>query len=290
MRRATALLALALAAGCGGTATQTAAPRPEAQGVEQRKEAEMATCMKQKGFKYVAYVSPPTQLSDQRKKAFSGDYESMRAERAKYGFGHFSFYVYPKEYENNPMVKPDNPDINPNWAIQSSLSAEQRKSYQSASEACYATIMKKITGKEVKSMMDHFEQADKAKTQALARELDSDPALAEKAKAMADCLMGKGYRVSKSNPTAIAQRGSAEIRAQVVHLGKTDDMDDSKLEPGNFYEPTLTAEQARPYLTKEIKVALDDLECGRDFYAAYLPREQEIHRRIDLEYGMEGTS
>ncbi|MEV4164331.1 hypothetical protein [Nonomuraea dietziae] len=288
MRRATALLALALAAGCGGTAAQTTAPSPEAQGVEQRKEAEMATCMKQKGFKYVAYVSPPKQLSDQRKKAFSGDYESMRAERAKYGFGHFALYVYPKEFPN-PMVKPDNPDIDPNWAIQSSLSEEQRKAYQSARDACYLAAVKKITGKEVKSVEDHFEQAEKTKIQTHARLLDTDPALVEKAEAMADCLKGKGYRVGRTNPSAIARRGTDEVREQVVQIGKTDDIDDSKLARGQFFEPSLTAEQARPHLTKEIKVALDDLECGKDFYAAYLPKEQEIDRRVYTEFGIEGT-
>ncbi|MEV2267643.1 hypothetical protein [Nonomuraea africana] len=289
MRRVTALLALTLVAGCGGTAAETAAPSPGGQGVEQRKEAEMATCMKQKGFKYVAYVRPPVQLSDQRKKASSGDYESMRAERAKHGFGHFSLYVYPKEHPN-PMVKPDNPDIDPNWAIQGSLSEEQRKAYQSAKDACYAAALKKVTGKDVKSVIDHYDVAEKARDQALARELDTDPSLAEKAQVMADCLKGKGYRVGKTNPTAIAERGTAEIRAQVVEIGKTDDIDDSKLTPGQYYEPSLTAEEARPYLTKEIKVALDDLECGKDFYAAYLPKQQEIFKRIDAEFGMTGWS
>lgn len=284
MRRAAALLTLALAAGCGSTAAETD-PSPQAQGVEHRLEAELATCMKGKGFKYVAFVAKGRKLSAQRKAANSGDYAAMKAERGKYGFGQFSLYVYPKKFDS-PMYKPEKPEIDPNWAIQSSLSEQQRKAYEAARESCYTAAIKKITGKVVKSSMDHYEQAEKAKTQAKARELDGDPALVEKATRMADCLKGRGYRAPKVNPSAMATRGSDEIRAQVVNLGKTDDVDDSKLPEGQFYEPTLTAAQARPYLTKEIKVALDDLECGKDFYAAYLPREQEITAKVDEEYGL----
>ncbi|MEU7899005.1 hypothetical protein AB0B45_39880 [Nonomuraea sp. NPDC049152] len=288
MRRAAAFLALALAAGCGSTPAETD-PNPQAQGVEHRLEAELATCMKGKGFKYVAFVAKGRKLSAQRKAANNGDYAAMKAERGKYGFGQFSLYVYPKEFDS-PMYKPENPEIDPNWAIQSSLSEQQRKAYEDARESCYTAAIKKITGKVVKSSTDHYEEADKAKTQAKARELDGDPALAEKATRMADCLKGQGYRVPKVNPSAMATRGSDEIRAQVVNLGKTDDVDDSKLPEGQFYEPTLTAAQARPYLTKEIKMALDDLECGKDFYAAYLPREQEITAKVDEEYGLKTWS
>ncbi|WP_431895687.1 hypothetical protein [Nonomuraea sp. bgisy101] len=282
---AAGFLTLALLAGCGATAAETEPSPQAAQGIEQRKEAELATCMKGKGFKYVAFVAKGRQLSEQRKAAFGGDYAAMKAERGKYGFGHFSLYVYPKEFDS-PMYKPEKPEINPNWAIQSSLSEQQRKAYDDAHESCYTAAIKKLTGKVVKSSMDHYEQVAKARTQAEIRELDGDPTLVEKAARMADCLKGQGYRVSKTNPTAIATRGSDEIRAQVENLGKTDDVDDSKLPEGQFYEPTLTAAQARPYLTKEIKVALDDLECGKDFYAAYLPREQEIDTKVDAEYGI----
>ncbi|MFE3448447.1 hypothetical protein ACFXJ8_05880 [Nonomuraea sp. NPDC059194] len=286
MRRAAALFALALAAGCGGTPAETATePSTQAQGVEHRKEAELATCMKGKGFKYVAFVAKGRKLSEQRKAANSGDHAAMQAERGKYGFGHFSLYVYPKDFDS-PMYKPDNPEIDPNWAIQTSLSEQQYKAYNTALDACYASAIKKITGKTVKSSMDYYEQADKTKTQVKARELDGDPALTEKAATMADCLKGKGYRVPKANPTALATRGWEETRAQVEHLGKTDDVDDSKLPEGQFYEPTLTPAQARPYLTKEIKAALDDLECGKDFYAAYLPKEQEIDGKVNDEYGL----
>ncbi|MGV9303686.1 hypothetical protein ACWDLG_09960 [Nonomuraea sp. NPDC003727] len=287
-RRAAALLTLALATGCAGTATQ-AASSPAVQGVEQRKEAELATCMKGKGFKYVAFVAKGRTLSQERKAAGSGDYAAMKSVRGKYGFGHFAVYVYPKEYES-PMFEPENPEVNPNWKIQSSLSQQQRKAYSSAYETCYVAAIKKITGKVVASSMDHYEQVDKARTQAKTRALDGDPVLAEKAASMAECLKGKGYRAPKTNPTAMAVRGDEQVRAMVVNLGKTDDVDDSKLPEGRVYEPTLTAAQARPYLTREIRIALDDLECGKGFYPAYLPKANEIDAKVDEEFGMRAWS
>ncbi|MEU8245194.1 hypothetical protein [Nonomuraea sp. NPDC048916] len=284
MRRAAALLALALAAGCAGTATETA-PSPTAQGVEQRRQAEMATCMKGKGFKYIAFVAKGKTPSQERQAASNGDYGAMKSFRAKYGFGHFATYIYPKEFES-PMVKPDNPEINPNAQFKSALSEQQRKAYEKAYDSCYTAAIQKITGKVVKSEMDHYEQVEEARTQAKSRTLDGEPGLVEKATSMADCLRGEGYRTVSANPTAMATRGYDEARAMVVNLGKSDDIDDSKLGEGQFFEPMLTAAQARPYLTKEIKIALDDLECGKDFYAAYLPKAQEIEAKVNEEYGV----
>ncbi|MEU1728538.1 hypothetical protein [Nonomuraea sp. NPDC005692] len=47
----------------------------------------------------------------------------------------------------------------------------------------------------------------------------------------------------------------------------------------------LTPAQAQPYLAKEIKAALDDLECGKDFYRAYTPKVEAITQRIAEEFG-----
>ena len=284
MRRAAALLALALATGCAGVATETA-PSSPAQGVEQRRQAEMATCMKGEGFKYVAFVAKGETPSPERQAANNGDYGAMKAFRAKYGFGHFATYIYSKEFPN-PMVKPDDPEIDPNAQLRSALSDQQRKAYAKAYDSCYVASIKKITGKVVKSEMDHFDQVEEARTQAKRRSLDGDPGLVEKAANMADCLRGEGYRAASNNPTAMATRGWDEARAMVEELGRSDDIDDSRLGEGQFFEPALTAAQARPYLTKEIRIALDDLECGKDFYAAYLPKAQEIEAKVNEEYGV----
>jgi len=52
--------------------------------------------------------------------------------------------------------------------------------------------------------------------------------------------------------------------------------------------PSMTADEARPYLAREIKEALDDLECGKDFYPVYAPRSRDIDHRVYAEFGMGG--
>jgi hypothetical protein len=48
--------------------------------------------------------------------------------------------------------------------------------------------------------------------------------------------------------------------------------------------------QARPYLAEEIKAALKDLECGKDFYPAYAPKAMEITSRVFQEFGRESAA
>ena len=59
-----------------------------------------------------------------------------------------------------------------------------------------------------------------------------------------------------------------------------------KLGPGEYgSQPDLTPYQARPYLAREIKAALDNLECGKDFYALYTPKKRELDLRVRREFG-----
>ncbi|MEV4186201.1 hypothetical protein AB0J28_32715 [Streptosporangium canum] len=51
------------------------------------------------------------------------------------------------------------------------------------------------------------------------------------------------------------------------------------------FTPGLSPDEARPYLVGEVKAALDDLECGRDFHAAFKPRQQKIHDRVYRKFG-----
>ncbi|MGP3958215.1 hypothetical protein ACTWPT_19585 [Nonomuraea sp. 3N208] len=290
-----AFLALAvpvLLSGCGGAAER--APHPPTASAGDKKhqlEAAKADCMKQKGFKYVAFVSKQEwPLQDDKRN--SGDYSAMRKFREKYGFGVFAMHVYPKEM-GNPAVKPDNPEINPNWEIQSSLSKTQMSAYRKASDACTVTAVKQVLGLDVKSDMDYYAQMSKASTRAIESTLNSDPQLVELASAMATCLKGKGYSISDTTPKAMSETGSKQFIDQEDRLGRAqrDDIPDvpPPVKEGEIpmrYAPTLTPEEARPYLSKEIKAALDDLECGKDFYAAYLPKELVIQKQIDEQFGM----
>ncbi|NRQ40390.1 hypothetical protein HII36_52520 [Nonomuraea sp. NN258] len=292
------LAAVAVLGGCGG-ASEDVRPAPATSAAsgtkakKQRLEAVMADCMKRAGFKYVPYVQPEKQKSAEEKLRAAGDYQAMRKYREKYGFGVFSIHVYPEEL-NNPAVKPANaPDVDPNLAIQSKLSKTQFTAYRQASEKCRVDATKQVIGKVVKSTQDYYEQINRVSAQRVDATINSDPALVELATSMATCLKGKGYRIGKATPSALYERGRTEFHQQEDKLGRAqrDDVPDvaPPSEEGDlpmYYVPTLTPQEARPYLTKEIRAALDDLECGRRFYPAYLPRQDRVNEQVAAEFGM----
>ncbi|WP_433519512.1 hypothetical protein ACQP2T_30585 [Nonomuraea sp. CA-143628] len=57
-----------------------------------------------------------------------------------------------------------------------------------------------------------------------------------------------------------------------------------------IFRPNLKPARARPYLDKEIKAALKDLRCGKDFYPAYSPKAIEITSRVYQGFGREGAA
>ncbi|MEV0230597.1 hypothetical protein [Nonomuraea sp. NPDC050786] len=293
---AAALLALAVLSGCGGATESAASPSASATAAKDKKyqfQAAKADCMKQKGFKYVPYVYPEPKGTDEGRLRAAGDHQAMRKYREKYGFGVFALYVYPKEL-GNPQVKPDKPEaVDPNWKIQSSLSKAQNQAYRKAMEACEIATANQLFGLNLKQGTDYYRQAGVASNRAVRTTVNSDPKLVELAAAMATCLKGKGYAIADTTPMAMAERGEAEFRAQEDKLGRAQMKDVPDVAPPRkedeipmIYAPTLTPEDAKPYLAKEIKAALDDVDCGKDFYPAYLPKESEIRARVNDQYGM----
>ncbi|MEV6158421.1 hypothetical protein AB0L53_49635 [Nonomuraea sp. NPDC052129] len=289
-----AMAALVALGGCGGTAGNAPQPSQTAAAKDKKHQIESvkADCMKRKGFKYVAYVQPEQQDSEDDKARDLGGYQAMRKYREKYGFGVFAMHVYPKGM-GNPAIKPDNPESNPNWKMQNALSKAQMTAYRKATDVCMIEAAKKVLGKTLKSMDDYYVQQNRASDQASARTIDSDPKLIELASAMAGCLKGKGYPIGKATPTAMSRQGREVFLAQEDKLGRqqNDDVPDvaPPVKDGEIrmtYQPTLTPEEARPYLNKEIKAALDDLECGKDFYPAYMPKSEAVHQQINEEFGM----
>ncbi|GAA3254268.1 hypothetical protein [Nonomuraea helvata] len=289
---AAALLALAALSGCGSTAETAAPPSAGATATKDKKhqlEAVKADCMKQKGFKYVAFVYQDPPETEESKKRSSGDYQEMRKFREKYGFGVFREFVYPQESKSENAT----PETNPNGKIQGSLSKAQFKAYEKAMTVCEATSYKHVLGLDVKSEMDYLGQGKKARDRALKSGLNADPQLVELASAMATCLKGKGYTIGDTTPVALSDRGWREFFAQMDKLGRAqrDDVPDvappvKEGEIAMSYWPTLTPQQARPYLDKEIKAALDDIECGKDFYPAYKPKESAIQQKVNEQFGM----
>ncbi|MEQ4715667.1 hypothetical protein [Nonomuraea sp. B19D2] len=289
----TALLALAVLCGCGGAAETAAPPSPSTAAAKDKKhqlEAAKADCMKQKGFKYVAWVQPEKPQSEEDRRRDAGDYQAMRKYREKYGFGVFAEHVYPKEMDT-PDAQMESGVVDPNMKIQGSLSAAQSQAYHKAKDACMITVAKQVLGVTVKSNIDYFNQIALTRKRATAGTLDSDPKLVELANAMATCLKGKAYTISDTAPTAMAKRGERTFLDQQDEVGRKQDETVPDVAPPSkegqgkqIHMPTLTAEQAKPYLAKEIKAALDDLECGKDFYPAYTPRKSAIDVQIKAQF------
>ncbi|MGW4471838.1 hypothetical protein ACWENQ_19395 [Nonomuraea sp. NPDC004354] len=252
------LLGLAVLTGCGG------APTPAADGggatVDKAREREtvIATCMKQKGFPYTASVSRP-----KKSDANPADYAVMKADRSKYGFGVFSAVVYPKPQETRA------PD--PNQATMEGLSGAKRDAYVKTLNECRVTALQQVDGLKVTSVADYQDQMSTA-IENIDKTLDGDPKLVELAAPFAECLKSKGERVTSAKPLALSARGMQVWGEQADQLGKAG---------------KVTAEVARPYLAKEIKSALVDLECGKDFYAAFAPLQRRLTNEARMKYGFQ---
>lgn len=270
MRRVTWLLLLALMSGCAAEpaaapviAKRSADPRPKMEQVK-------ADCMKQKGFKYVAYIAP------ERPEPNLSTYEAMKTFRQKYGFGIFSQYVYPKDPLTGSIESAQAAlDEDPNEQIVGKLNRSQHESYNEAKNGCVGKAAKEVLHKEVESVLDGAMQMREAREELEAAEIDGDSALISLAAGFADCLGGKGRRVPSTKPMALAKRGDAEFADQLQKVsGK----------PAHEV-PDITPAQARPHLDKEIKAALEDLECGKEFYTRYAPKYASIQARVWGEYG-----
>ncbi|WP_067139613.1 hypothetical protein [Microtetraspora malaysiensis] len=267
------LAVLTLLAGCGTgtTASPSAAPSP-AQDKAHAFQAVKADCMKTKGFRYVPYVGRP-KLSEEDIQPF--DYATEKADRSKNGLGVFITYIHPDK-------TPDQRD-NPNDAISTNLSPAQLGAYKKALESCDVQAVRQVTGKNVTSWSDWASQSGEMAQQLWKREIDGDPKLVELASTMGDCLTGKGYRVTSTNPVAM---GGWALRTVMGDLRENRETITSDGDSQVFTPITLSPDEARPRLNKEIKLALDDLECGKRFYPAFLPKSRELEQRIDEEFGI----
>ncbi|WP_143121105.1 hypothetical protein [Streptosporangium canum] len=278
-----AVLALAVLSGCGAEtpaaapATGKASTAADPHGKRRQVEAMRADCMKQKGFKYIPNISPPQGARNTVLRQMSGDYATMREYREKHGFGVFFIAAYP----DDPEEGTDQPLPNPNLELWPSLSGTQYKAWRAADNVCYAAAFKKFTGKTVTSEEDVYKQGEALSLKTRKRLLDGDPRLVELAGGFGDCLKSKSYPVTSLKPTALETRGwDAFDKQRTVALDKhresgAEGIDALLLPPG----------KARPYLAKEIKAALDDLECGKDFYAEFLPRDKKVQDEIWDQFG-----
>lgn len=269
---------LATLTGCASSRGTEAAAAPSADPANQQRQAQtqLATCMKGKGFTYHPMVSMP-ELPDAVKQEMSGDYPAMKKYRSKYGFGFAASLVYPNDGVGRMArrMAEDGTGDDPNGKVIAGLSKPQREAYFEAMDACHLEMINRATGKKHKSMQEAAKAQSEMMEQIINREIDGDSKLAELASAFADCLKGKGYRVTSQRPSDIARSTESSF---MTEFGKLD----RKQNP--------TADEARPMLQREIKAALDDLECGKEFYAAYRPKANEVYKRAELLPGLGMTA
>lgn len=242
----------------------------------------VAECMKKAGFAYVPYVlaSNPANRDDNDR-----DYDSARKIREKYGFGAFAPDVYP----NDPQVPGAKTAVaeDPNTATFQALPQDRKDAWNAAmmgstdpakmkqsmadGGGCLGAAQTKVYGDKGKSKADAEAAAEAARRNRL--NLNGDPELSRLAQGFASCLRGKGYPVET---TAVTEIRNAE---RFVWMGKAAQLNQNRPQPADVDQParprsgaTLDPATARTMLTQEIQAALADLDCGRDFRAAYYPK------------------
>ncbi|WP_283133604.1 hypothetical protein [Rhizohabitans arisaemae] len=235
-------------------------------------EAAKADCMKKKGFTYIAYI-PKDKSSDTAVMAANGDYAAMKEFRSKYGFKIFSQIVYPDVQLHSSTARNDD---DPNAAILAALSDSQNTTYRSSLEDCRVQAVGTVLGKVAGSAKD-LQEARMRRGEQLSEQVDVNPRLVELAQPYADCLKGKGYRVDSAAPGRVTMAASWPFWQELNALrgeSKTGEESDE-----------ISQEAARQHLAREIKAALDDLECGKDFYAVYLPEARHEESILNEEFG-----
>ncbi|GAA3613212.1 hypothetical protein GCM10022419_117870 [Nonomuraea rosea] len=275
---AKAVAATLLAGSFGGL---TAPPPGDAAAYEKqtRLEAERVACMTERGLDYTASPEPRHTWQPGERERLAGDLEALRAYRTKYGFGVWSPNVYPKDAVPNPVRHE-----NPNNKMLMSLSAGALKKWRAADDSCFAQAVKEVLGKTVTSQEDYADRIEAAVRTSLSV-LDQDKRLVQLGKRFAACL-----GVSRTEPTALDGLSHTKIVRQASDVAKKAWKGDLPKGKTVVFLPNLKPAQARPHLDKEIKAALKDLECGKDFYPVYSPKAMEITSRVYQEFGREGAA
>ncbi|WP_438306725.1 hypothetical protein ACSHXN_44945 (plasmid) [Streptomyces sp. HUAS TT11] len=229
----------------------------------------VAACMRAKGFTYTPHVAA---FADASNSSNGKDYQLAKKYREKYGFGLFAGAVYP----NDPSLPGSKAfraqqDASPDKAYLDALSPAQRKAYDKA----MGTVKQLANGRKVElpgcqkegtekangpaksqAELDRESAANKEQDRLATQALNGDPQLISLAQRFASCLRDQGIAVTTTQPTAIGDMVQFATAQQVPATGVQ-----------NMEKDDATAK-----LTQEIDVALKDLECGKQFRAAYFPK------------------
>lgn len=236
----------------------------------------IAACMKKLGFTYTPHMANP-QAADSPDSLDGQDYALAKERRQKYGFGTYAAAAYPDDPNApgaNTKGKVNGKVITPDDGDEKGFTAAQQKSYDEALDGirptsgtktereqlggCTAEGRTKAYGPELsieEQMKEQAEREDKNRANGL--ELNGDPQLVQLAQEYANCLKAQGIPVSTTQPTGMSN---------MVRIGLSEEMPERR--------PELTQTEALPLLTEDIAIAMKDLECGKDFRAAYFPKEK----------------
>ncbi|GAB2455638.1 hypothetical protein ACFP51_00335 [Streptomyces pratens] len=237
-------------------------------------ENAIAACMKKQGFTYtpVAPEDPAASWSTD-----GADYELTKKYRQKYGFGIYAGIVYPGDAgaSGSAAARQDS-DRMPNADYVDTLTPEQKAAYNEALGAipdpktgeknwtgCQGEADKKVYGSASAQERD---TATANRNQANAQALNGDPKLVALAQSYASCLRKEGISVTTTQPTGIGEMVKLQAFSSTP-AGASGAVDES----GKARE-SLSKEEALPLLTTDIELAMRDLECGKEFRAAYFPK------------------
>ncbi|WP_210569319.1 hypothetical protein [Streptomyces sp. GESEQ-4] len=230
-------------------------------------ENAIAACMKKRGF---TYTPNPGFTENEASSSIDGaDYALAKKYRQKYGFGIYARAVYP----NDPAAPGPAENKNPNASYRASMPSAQQKEYDKALGApgplhdndryegppkgsCSAEAHLKVYGPAKSAAEQEQENAKQAERDRQAGQaLNGDPQLVSLAQEYASCLRKAGITVGTTQPTSIGDTVKFQVSAEI---------------PPDAQSPS--KEEAMPKLTREIDLALKDLECGKNFRAAYWPK------------------
>ncbi|MDX3076146.1 hypothetical protein ACIP98_28345 [Streptomyces sp. NPDC088354] len=240
-------------------------------------ENSIAACMKKQGFTYtpVAPEDPAASWATD-----GADYQLTKKQRQKYGFGIYSAAVYPDDPQapgSNASRKDSTDTVHADYVA--TLTPEQRTAYEKALggppdpktgakdwTGCQGTADKQVYGSTTPQQRS---EETATRMQANGQALNGDPKLITLAQSYASCLRKDGIPVTTTQPTSIGEmvKLQANVSAPVGAGAGA-----AALNPdGTPIEPIGKAE-ALPLLTKDIALAMQDLECGKAFRAAFFPK------------------
>ncbi|GAA3670535.1 hypothetical protein GCM10022224_038440 [Nonomuraea antimicrobica] len=259
----------------------TSSPSGDAAAYEKQTamEDKRVACMTERGFTYLPAPEPRYKWQPGERERLAGDVAALRAYRAKYGFGVWSPNVYPKDELVNPTMAD-----NPNNKLLMSLSADKLKKWRAADDACFSAAVKAVLGRTVTSQEDYGDQLAASVRKSLSV-LDQDERLARLGREFGKCL-----GVSEVKPTALDGLSHVKVVLEASDVAEQTSKSDAPKGRKVIHVPNLKPGEAKPYLDKEIKAALKDLECGKSFYPAYSPKAMEVTSRVYQEFGREGAA